>query len=50
MMPDMDDDEDYCGEDSELELTDSEQAFLDRIDAALTEDVKDAVKDPDSVF
>ena len=50
MMPDMDDDEDYCGEDSELELTDSEQAFLDRIDAALPEDVKDAVKDPDSVF
>ena len=50
MMPDMGEEEDYYGEDSDRELTADEQAFLDKIDATLPVDVRDIVQNPDSVF
>ncbi len=50
MMPDMGDEEDYYGEDSDRELTAEEQAFIDKIDETLPDDIRELAKNPDSVF
>lgn len=50
MMPDMGEEEDYYGEDSDRELTAEEQELIDKIDAILPEEVRDTAHDPDSAF
>ena len=50
MMPDMGEEEDYYGEDSDRELTAEEIAFLDKIDTTLPWEAKDIAQNPDSVF
>lgn len=50
MMPDIGEEDDYYGEDSDRELTAEEQAFIDKIDETLPDDIRKLAKNPDVVF
>lgn len=52
MTLDMDSetDENYCGEDSDRELTTEEKEFIDKIDSALSDEIKSLIANPDSAI